>query len=95
MTPRIEIKKTRREGKIAITESWIFRFYEIVVYLDAYTITRKEGRKTIASDSYSRPGISRSNIIIADVPLTDEIKQEALDRFSEQLTVKTWEEKDV
>ena len=93
MTPRIEIKKTKREGKIAITESWIFWFYEMVLYLDTYIITRKEGRKTIASDSYSRLGNRRSNIIIAAVPLTDEIKQEALDRFSEQLTVKTWEKR--
>ena len=95
MTPRIEITKKDKHVGIKITEVWRFYLLDSTLYLDEYIITRKEGRKTISVDTYSRLEHRRSNLEENEVPLTNEIKQEALDNFINSINVKTWSERNV
>lgn len=72
---------------------WTFYFYNNVLWLDQYIVFSRETKrqkKYRMKTRYHRIFSRDSNIFLELVPLTDEIKQEALDLFTSQITVQKW-----
>ncbi|MBW4460465.1 MAG: hypothetical protein KME47_09520 [Nodosilinea sp. WJT8-NPBG4] len=74
-----------------------YRFYlmDTILYLDDYTeYNRPSKRHSFKSvKSYARLDKRRSTIDVSEVPLTEEIKQDALNAYISKLQVKLWDKK--
>ena len=86
----IEIKKERNAVKI---EVWRFSMIRDTLFLETYYIAEKQStrhRKYINKVYYDRI-MSRNNTIEeADVPLSREIKEEALNLYFNKVKCKKW-----
>jgi hypothetical protein len=76
-------------------EVYTFYLLDNVLWLDSYTkfekATKKSGYKS--KGFYDRLRQRESSILESEVPLTYEIKLEAMDEFISRLSVKTWSER--
>lgn len=73
---------------------WKFYFYNNTLWLDKYIIFSRETKrqkKYRMKTRYERIMSRDSNITLEEVPLTEEIKQEALGLFTSQITVQKWD----
>lgn len=93
MLDNAEVVIKSKNGDISVTEEYTFYLNDNVLWLDTYVVKKKEGRKTISVEYYDRLREQNSNIKEKDVPLTDEIKKEAIENFINKLSVKKWYER--
>jgi hypothetical protein len=90
---RIEIN---RSNDILSLETWIFVFLNGNLFLDSYSLKHKAStrhKKYSVIKRYERLFRRNSNIVEAEVPINDGIKEEALNRFVGQIKVLKWSEK--
>jgi hypothetical protein len=77
-------------------ERWTFTWIDNHIYLDGYSMLRKESKRHKNYNvlkKYSRL-MSRDNTIMeSDVPFTTEIKAEAYDQFVSKIKVRKWSER--
>ena len=83
------------ETGILTKDTYSFYLMDNVLWLDSYTKFEKSttGRKYKQVGFYDRLRQRDSSILESEVPLTDEIKLEAMDEFISRLSVKTWSER--
>lgn len=89
----MNFKKTISENKY---ELWRFIYLFDTIFLDSYAIFERQSKrhKYRQTKSYSRLNVRYCSIAEKDVPLTDEIKQEAFNEFISKIKVIKWSEKD-
>ena len=78
-------------------EVWGFYINGNTIYLDYYTLFQKESKRKRTFKPikyYSRLRNRESTITESEVPFTDEIKKDALDKYIETLRVLKWSERD-
>ena len=89
----IEIKKQRNALRI---EVWIFTMIRNTLYLDKYYTAEKEStrhRKYKNTLYYDRTMKRNNTIAEDDIPLTREIKEEALNRYFNKVKCIKWSER--
>lgn len=77
-------------------EWWDFTLIRETLFLNGYQLLKREStrkRKYIAVKKYDRLQGRNSNIEESEVPFTNEIKKEALERYFETIDVRRWSEK--
>lgn len=77
-------------------EQFIFRFFDNVLYLDGYYVNKRETtkhRKYNIIKQYSRLSNRYDTLTESEVPLTDEIRQRALNEFFSTIKCLTWSER--
>ena len=77
-------------------ETWNFTLLGETLFLDAYQLRKRENtrkRKYSAIKKYYRLGRKESTIEESEVPFTDEIKKEALQRYFETIDCRRWSER--
>jgi hypothetical protein len=89
----MEIEKQIDELTI---EKWRFRFIDRNIYLESYYILQKESKRHKnyrTLKKYERLSKRDSNVEESEVPLTDELKQEALNQFVSKIKILKWSER--
>lgn len=77
-------------------ERWGFAFIDKTIYLNSYSLLQKESkmhRKFKVLKSYERLSGRGSTMKENEVPFSDELKAEALNKFVSTIKVKLWSEK--
>lgn len=77
-------------------ERWEFSFIGLNLYLNTYSLEKKESKKHRtykAIKKYDRLWRRDNTITEEEVPFTDEIKQEALNKFMLGIKVLKWSER--
>lgn len=77
-------------------EKWRFYILDKRIYLDAYYLLQKESKRHKnfrTLKGYERLSERNSTMREGEVPFTDEIKQEALNKFVSLLKVMKWSER--
>jgi Fe-S cluster biosynthesis and repair protein YggX len=77
-------------------EAWDFTLIRETLFLNGYQLLKREStkkRKYIAVKKYDRLQSRNSNIEESEVPFTNEIKKEALERYFETIDVRRWSER--
>ena len=77
-------------------ETWDFTLIRDTLFLNGYQLLKRENtrrRKYSAIKKYDRLQSRNSTIEESQVPFTDEIKKEALDRYFETIDVRRWSER--
>jgi hypothetical protein len=78
------------------TEVWIFNFIRGHLYLDAYALVKKDSKrhkKCRYELRYERLNRRDSNIEERDVPLSDNIRKEALKVYCSKIKCLKWSER--
>jgi hypothetical protein len=89
----MEIEKQIDELTI---EKWRFSFIDRNIYLESYYILQKESKRHKnyrTLKKYERLSKRDSNVEESEVPLTDELKQEALNQFVSKIKILKWSER--
>jgi len=75
----------------------VFSFWvsDTKLFLDTYSLQKRgtKYKKFVAEKYYSRLSGRDSNLTENEVPFTEEIKKQAIDRFVSQLTCLKWSER--
>lgn len=89
----ITISKYELADEVQVKKEWRFWLYNFVLFLDSYTEFKKEKgkRKFVVEKNYDRIYTRGSKIKLEDVPLPEDVKKEAIEKFSALLTVQKWE----
>ena len=77
-------------------ETWDFTLIRETLFLNGYQLLKRENtrkRKYISVKKYDRLQKRNSNIEESQVPLTNEIKKEALERYFDTIDVRRWSER--
>ena len=77
-------------------ETWNFTLIRETLFLNGYQLLKREStrkRKYIAVKKYDRLQRRDSTIEESEVPFTEEIKKEALQRYFETIDVRRWSER--
>jgi len=90
---RIIVEKRKDELTL---ETWEFYFLDGILYLDKYLLCKRESkskRKYETLKKYDRLRERDSTIEESQVPLTDEIKNEAFNQFVSKIKILRWSER--
>ena len=77
-------------------ECWGFTLIRETLFLNEYQLLKREStrkRKYVTVKRYDRLQSRNSNIEESEVPFTNEIKKEALERYFETIDVRRWSER--
>ena len=95
MNTTCQISNVSEDG--LTVETWDFRLYDDTLYLDRYTVcTKKTKRHKMTTDKgYDRTDNRTfySQIPLAEVPFSPEIRERAKAALMEKIVVKTWAER--
>lgn len=89
----MRIERTKDE---LTKEYWDFLLIRETLFLNGYALLKREStrkRKHIAVKKYDRLDSRNSNIEESQVPFTNEIKKEALERYFETIDCRRWSER--
>lgn len=89
MHTRIEVEHPLNELS---TVKWIFWLDGTNMWLDHYIeMSRVSKRhKFIVNRNYNRLDLRQSNMTVEEVPLSEEVKSEALKQLVSQITIQKW-----
>jgi hypothetical protein len=95
MYVNITVKRIENYGFIRpnIHQEWTFTFIDETLYLNIYRCDevmppKRKGRNLIR---YNRLADRDSNVTLENVPLPEDVKEEALKTFMSKISVKKWD----